>query len=234
MDRKTAISKIRKCLARATGTSSEHESAAAIRQAQALKAQFDIDDDALLAAEVTEAAAHSTVRLRPARWESLLCNAVAQAFGCDVLHQRHPAMRGPSNWLFVGCGSSPEIATYAFTVLLRKLKNARAQYIKTHLKRLIAKSKTRRADLFCEAWVMSVWSTVAKFARSDIQTESIDAYKRTHFPAASELKSLNRNEKRNMNRADISAWAHGQVSGERETLQHGVAQGNREQLALPL
>ena len=79
--------------------------------------------------------------------------------------------------MFCGINGRPELATYAYEVLLRQLKTARREYIKTTLSRVrIVRDKTARADLFCAGWVSQVADTVQAFAQTKAETELLERY----------------------------------------------------------
>ena len=97
---------------------------------------------------------------------------MASAFDCSVfLARAHPVGR----WVFVGAAPSGEIARYAFEVLFRQAKSARAHYIKTALKRCTT-TRTRRADLFCEGWVLTATELVERFSGSEAAQARVTAY----------------------------------------------------------
>lgn len=133
MTKKEAIDKIKKCFA-LSASSNEHEAATALRQAQSLMEKFNIDDQDMLAAGVSAQFAKSAATKKPVIWEAVLANMVSKAFGCEIVFQSPLFFEG-GKYHFIGCGPSPEIAVYAFNVLLRQLKKQRAAYIKTRLKR---------------------------------------------------------------------------------------------------
>jgi hypothetical protein len=177
MDKKTAISKIRKCMALAQ-SSEPHEAAAAMRQAQKMMERFGIEHPELLAAGVAEEWARSSAKKTPPRYEATLANIVAKAFSCKVLFSSRlndtiTAMVG--GYSFIGVTPSSDVAAYTFGVLIRQVKKARVEYIKTALKRH-RKNKTAAADLFCIGWAHAVHSLIAAVAPTSDQTKAIDAY----------------------------------------------------------
>lgn len=154
---KQLLDRIRKCMALGR-SSNEHEAAAALAKARALMEEHGISDADLALAELEEATARASRTQRPPRWESHLCHAVRRALGVDVI------LIGEGDRTYIGRGALPEIAAYAFSVLFRRLKAARAEYIKTQLKRCKPGRKRARADIFCEAWALAVYRKVAALA----------------------------------------------------------------------
>ncbi|MBR8151664.1 DUF7168 domain-containing protein [Burkholderia vietnamiensis] len=212
MNRKTAVEKIRKCLA-LSKSSEPHEAAAALRQAQKLMEQFGIDHPELLAAGASEEWSKSGAARRPVRYEVALAGVVAGTYGCELLFCRQlnrTCTDIVGGYTFVGVAPAPEVAKYTFDVFARQLRVARRDYIQTKLRRCGPKNKTARADEFCEGWVYAVRMQLQDAARTDEHTAMIDAYMRAHHAEVREFEPRTRD-----------------VSGRRATDDHwhGVEQG---------
>jgi hypothetical protein len=219
MDKETIISKIRKCLA-LSKSANEHEAAAALKQAQALMAKYGVDDAALLAAEASEVDAKSGAKKSPTGWETMLAHTVSDAFACKILFVSNWKMGA---WRFIGCGPAAEIARYAFEVLLRQIKKERAAFVLSGCKRLKTINKTRRADLFCDAWVSAVGRQVAQFAGSDKDQMAIAAYMEKNYSTLKSFEPKDRNENRNLKDKDWDAVNAGHCAGKKAQLNHGCA-----------
>ncbi|KVE36213.1 DUF2786 domain-containing protein [Burkholderia sp. BDU5] len=212
MDRKTAIEKIRKCLA-LSRSNEPHEAAAALRQAQKLMEQFGIDHPELLAAGASEEWSKSGAARRPVRYEVALASVVAGAYGCELLFTRQinsTCTDIVGGYTFVGVAPASEIAKYTFDVFARQLRVARRDYIQTKLRRCGPKNKTARADEFCEGWVYAVRMQLQDAVRTVEHTAMIDAYMRAHHAQVREFEPRTRD-----------------VSGRRTTDDHwhGIEQG---------
>lgn len=227
MDKKDIINKIKKCLA-LSASSNEHEAEIALRQARALMEKHGIEDADVLAANASEQSAKAGACSTPANWETVLANKISSAFGCSLVFKSNYYSGG--SWAFIGCGSSPEIAAYAFQVLLRQCKRQRSEHIKAKLKRCKTSTKTRRADLFCEGWVQSVAGKISAFAGTDNQTTAIDAYMAKNYPTLGNLKSRDRNDGRNLRDYEHDDFIMGKQSGRNAELNRGV--DGSQQLAL--
>jgi hypothetical protein len=225
-DKNKIIEKIRKCFALAS-SANEHEAAAAMRQAQKLIEMHRISDSELLAAGVTETAAHAGAAKKPVGWENFLAATIGYAFGCKVIFA---AMWGAGKWKFVGMGANAEIAQYAFTVLFRQLRRSRAAFIKQKCKRLKPASKTRRADLFCDAWVNAVAAKAEAMASQEQDAAAIDAYLLQHYPDLSSLQARDRNAERNLRDKDWDAVSAGSEAGRRAQLNRGVGGADTQPL----
>ncbi len=220
MDKRKAIEKIRKCLA-LSASANEHEAAAALRQARKLMEEYKVSDQDIDAIRADEAKARSGVTSQPARYETHLACVIADAFGCRSIFVAGWAARR-AEWRFIGCGASPEIAQYAFTVLLRQLKRSRQEYIKTGLKRCKVATKTRRADLFCEGWVLAAVDHLAALVPAEDETRAMDAYIAIHYPSTSTLASRNRNTGKTLSDREVGDRQAGRRSGRDAQLNRGI------------
>lgn len=228
-NRDKIIAKIKKCLA-LSASSNEHEAAAALRQAKKLMEQYSISDLDMAAAEASEKRARAGAIRYPSNWEAALAARVADAFGCRCVFATN-WLKDCGEWRFIGTGAMPEVAEYAFKVLFRQCKSARAEHIKSHLKRCKAATKVRRADLFCEGWVQSVMGLVTSFSGSESNQEAVDAFMAAHYPRLVDLKSRNRNDGRTLRDHDYNDLHAGRRSGKDAQLNRGVG-GMEERKAL--
>jgi len=224
MDKETALDKIAKCL-RLAKSANEHEAAAALRQAQKLMEMYRLTDTDVLASTVGASEARAGATRIPANWESGLARVIGDAFGCMIVF-----MAGRATWKFIGVGAAAEVAQYAFVVLFRQLRAARAAFIKSECKRLKPASKTRRADLFCDAWVASVARTAQEMARQPGDGEAIAAYLQQHHPSLAKLDARDRNVSRTLRERDWDAVAAGAAAGRRAQLNRGIGAGEGKKL----
>ncbi|MTD33972.1 hypothetical protein GKE73_16135 [Paludibacterium sp. dN 18-1] len=144
---------------------------------------------------------------------------MGESFGCEIVFNRSLSA---GYWTFIGYGPAPEIATYAYKVLLRQLKKARAEYQKRECKRLIPASRIRRADLFCEGWVNAVASKIAKFAGSQRNTDALKAYMAKEYADLESLATRDRQAGKSLRSGDDNAHYAGYQSGKDAQLNHGV------------
>ncbi|MDR2188935.1 MAG: DUF2786 domain-containing protein [Azonexus sp.] len=228
-DRDKIIDKIRKCLA-LSASSNQHEAAAALRQAQKLMEMHHIGDLDIEAAEASERRAKSSATAKPPIWENSLAAHIADAFGCRLLFAPNWQARR-AEWNFIGLGAGPEVAQYAFAVLLRQVRQARAAHIKTALKRCKPAIKTRRADLFCEGWVDIAASKIAAFASNEKEEAAINAYVAVRYPALETLKNTDRNRGRNLRAHEVGDLLLGRLAGNRARMNRGIG-GTEERRAL--
>lgn len=220
-NRERIIDKIRKCLALAS-SSNEHEAAAALRQARKLMDMNAIDDQDILAAQACEAKTRSTVTKCPPAWESSLASLIGDAFGCRTIFTSAYWSRR-ATWAFIGCGAAPEIAQYAFSVLLRQVKAARLEHIRSRLQRCKLETKKRRADLFCEGWIRGIRCQVGEFSGSEHHESAVAAYIATRYPELGALQPRDRNEGRKLRDHEVDDFMNGSAAGRSVRLRHGVS-----------
>jgi len=224
-DRDKIIAKVKKCLALAK-SSNEHEAAAALRQAQKLMQAHGIDDLDIEHADIQEERTRAGAIKTPAMWEGALAECVARAFDCVVYLHRIGFV---AHWVFVGATPSGEIARYAFEVLFRQIKKARADYIKFVLKRC-TKTRTRRADLFCKGWVVAATALVRGLAGNEAARERAMAYLH-HQHTLTQHNSRDRNEGRRLSEREYGDMDAGHRAGRDAQLNRGL-NGAGGQLAL--
>ena len=149
MDKQKVLEKIKKCLALGE-SANEHEAAQAIRQAQILMKKYGISEMDVELSAVTEKGVPVAATLPT--WHQVLISQCAKAFG---VKSYKCTQWGLAEARFFGIGIKPELAAYAYEVLLRQLKKERREYIKTELKAVrLPRNKTARADQFCKVGYM--------------------------------------------------------------------------------
>lgn len=220
MNREEILSKVKKLLDLAK-SSNEHEAASALRQARKMMDLHALTDTEVLAAGAGQSSANSAVEATPSVWEDALASRIGRAFGCKVVfRQGFWDRRG--QWLFIGIPPNHEIAAYSFDVLYRQLRKARNEFIGAKLKRFKKANKTRRADLFCEAWVYQACAQLTMPSISDAERAVIDAYMKTTFHKLGDLKAVDRNAGRARDDKDYAAIAAGGAAGRSAELNRGV------------
>jgi len=221
-DRKKRIDRIRKLIGMAADRgATEHEAATALEMAQRAMAEEGITETELLAAEAAESYSRSGAHQRVPKWESALASAIGQGFACDVVHHGYEG-----KWSFVGIEPLPELASYAFQVLYRQCQKARAAYIGTELKRVKRRVvKTRRADQFCDGWVVMASKKIRTISRPARHSSVIAAFKQQRYGQLSSLATTDRNAGRNLRDHDLRDIGAGMREGEDAELRNGVGLG---------
>ena len=219
---KAILAKIKKCLALAA-SANEHEAAAALEKARAMMAEHGIDESAVDLADIEEFAARGSRTQRSPLWEGLLCATVRRAIGVDVVIDYN------LDRLYVGRGARPEIAGYAFLVLHRQLKRARADYIAKQLRRCKPARKRQRADIFCQGWATAVFRKIATLVPDREDDPLIGQYLATRFEGLGEAKSRAASL---TGKAANDDWWRGNAKGRDVDLNQGVGGGAEQQALL--
>lgn len=223
MDREQALAKIKKCLA-LSRSANEHEAAAALRQAQALMREHGYSTDDVRMADVSE----RHVRARSSainRWESLLASIVDDAFGCQHFNLMSYDLLGGATLrrfrevVFVGIGSAPEVATYAYDVLARQCAAARLGHVRSQPKSCKPITRTARGDRFAEGWALAVRALIERFAGTEQHQQLIESYMAGRHGDMKAAKVRNTTVGRNVRDADLHA---GWDAGKKAQLAHGL------------
>ena len=222
MNHNKALEKIKKLL-RLAASDNPHEAAAAMRQARALMEKYRLEESDVHLSDVYECAARSGSKITPPQWEANLVGAVSQAYACKVLF-----MSGIGEWRFIG--ELAELASYTMTLLLRQVRQSRRDFISTQLKRCKPATKTKRADVFCSAWVSAVRKQVMAFAGNDEPSQATEAYMLKHHAETEKLDCRDRNANKGTGMRAMTDAMHGFIAAGDVRLNHGV--NGQEQFAL--
>lgn len=215
------LEKIKKCL-RLAKSSNENEAAAAMRQAQKLMRIHAIEHGYVIAAEGVES--HDVLagsNMKPSAHLGMLAKMVCRAFGVEVIwNTSHIFSQRESRLEFYGMDSAPEVAGYAFEVLFRQLKRDRTRYVSTLDKRLKRTTKTRRGDLYAQAWVQAVEKQITDYERSNEEKAAVEAYREQRWPKIKTTACVDNTK--GTRRGDYDAFSQGFRDGEKVNFHRGV------------
>ncbi len=183
MDKEKIIDKICKCM-RLSESCNPNEAAAAIRQARNMMKKYDISEQQVLAGGVQDISVSSGIDYKPPFWVLALSNIVAQSFGCRAFLSRKEGQN--HHFRFIGVGHSPEVSSYTFEVLYRRLKRARKDFVWS-LDVETKKEKTRRGDVFAQAWLYRINHLVSDFASTKQTKMAVDEYIQQHYGETTSL-----------------------------------------------
>lgn len=235
------LRKIQKCLALAQ-SSEPHEAAAALRQARALMEMHGISEEQAAVSDIAEADCPATGKKTIPEWEGRLANAVASTLGCRVLFRTgelnfHEAKHG-AVWMggrkngalvFVGAGSSPAIAVYAFEVLRRQLRKARSNF-----RRETGYADAKRMDAFCLGWVSAVRGKIKDLQSPSSVLQRVDEAIRQRDPEMGVAKSRDASGLTKGDKSYLMAASHGLQAGLDAQLHSGLyGAGDRAALPMP-
>lgn len=220
MDRATVLRKIRACL-NLGKSSNAHEAAAALRQAQKMMAEYDIDQADVADAErdpIVETDATRRGQTTPVYIVSLM-NLIARTFGVENFAE---VGLYRTRLVFVGPEARASVAVYAFTVLLRQLERDR----RAHMSRVRkAKNRAARGDVFGFGWVRGAAQVVSGFAAVEKDDRIVGYLERKH-PTLTKVDS----EARKSNAVGFGDVHAGRAAGEKAQLSRGVAGSGQLQL----
>lgn len=175
-EQKKALAKIKKCLGLAASPNAT-EAETAFRQAKSLMDKYQLTYDDVAAMGVNRKDYGATVKTTPTDWENGLAQTVARAFNCQILFRKGNWNNKLGTWGFIGVGVKPELASYAFEVLVKQLKRDRTTYVKTSLQRCKLATRKKRAQAFCLAWVYGVYEKITALeSPSAADDKAIAAY----------------------------------------------------------
>lgn len=229
-DKARILARLKKLKARAEckgSAQSEVESAKKIMAA--LMEEFGISDQDLAATEAHEARAKASAADKPPTWETRLVSRICRIFGCETIRDTrlefaNGRIRKKREWVFIGTGSAPEVAGYAFDVLFRMCTAARKRFCGlAATKKLIPKTRLARADLYCVEWIIAATEQLTAWERTVTQSQAIAAYRGVNYPDLSDLETRDRNSGRNLRPGDYDAARAGRRDGQAANVNRGVA-----------
>ncbi|WP_042042312.1 DUF2786 domain-containing protein, partial [Aeromonas rivuli] len=217
MSKQRILGKIKKLLAMVE-RGNEHESANAMRKAQALMNEHGLTDADVQLSDVGHAFVTSAnaAKTQP-RWSHDLAVAVMNAIGVEAVFSRSQQKMLVR---FIGVGERPEVAAYCYQVLSRQLRAARKAFMATQSKRLLPATKTNRANLYCEGWIDAVQRQLHNVAPTEHEQALVAQYKEQLFGRA-DLPKADMRAPKDKSR-DASAFGVGFRDGKKVQLNAGV------------
>lgn len=171
-----------------SSSSNEHEAAMALKQMQAMMKKHSVSESNVLAFDVNESEDEASTKGKPKAWVWDLHRSIAQALDCKS-YLRGLRSNNKTKLVFVGSGSSPEVASYAFDVLYRKILDDRKRYLKHDIGHIqSSKLKTKMADAYCEGWVNSAYRKARNLNPCKETMQKIQAYEETKMDLGKSLK----------------------------------------------
>lgn len=213
MDQKI-LDKIKKLLALGM-SDNPNEASLAIDKANQLMQQHQLSMHDVELSSIGEYMVNmaNTAKKQPI-WHMRLIDCVASAFGVEAILSRH--ILGASV-VFIGVSDRIEIAAYCYSILSRKITAARKKYIATLSKRYRQATKTEKADMFCDGFVIAIAHKVTKLSRSEREEALLNEYMSEKYQDLPESKAK-KSKKLSVN----DALQAGFIAGSEVQLHHGV------------
>lgn len=216
-DKETIVKKIVKCLS-LSKSSNENEASIALRQAKRLMEKHNISNVDVALADVGESKVTAGTNNMPPRWLAMLANMISKSFGVENIFLE---TYKTNSYTFIGMRHSAEVASYAFTVLRRKLTKDRNEYFKNLRGKRI--NRTRKADVFAVSWGIGVTNTVETFAHP-MPKKIYENYLSIHYKNLATLKS--RTQK--LTKRSFTAYLDGANASKNVSLHYGVNGENQK------
>jgi hypothetical protein len=205
-----------------------NEAALALEMAQKLMTEHGIKRNEVGEFEVIKDWFKGKGNEKPPKYELCLSGAIAKAFGCEAAYGWHKTNKTKygyyTGWYghtFVGLEHRVQIACFITTVLFRKLKKARSDYVKKLTRVRSKTNKIKRADEFCLGWVITVIDKLNQFTNTPAEQNAIDDYAAT-LGWSDKLKTIDRKPIK----AGMNDYHNGRRAGSGVEIQNGVG-GNK-------
>ena len=215
------LERVKKLLALAT-SSNEHEAAAAMAKAQAMMAEHGLTEAKIRLSDIGHADIKSQFSVsRMKQHETVLMNCIGKAFTVKILWKKSSSYASDvfGTFTVVGRKANVQVAEHIAIVLSRKLRAARADFVRT-LPR--GTDKTMEADGFCLGWVYSVAKKVSLVAMDDQTTKLVDEYAAKVFDIKDE-DAVPQERK-----VGAAGFQLGKLAGDREGLYRPMEQGQQQ------
>jgi len=176
VDPKNPSDKIKKCLA-LSSSNNPNEAATALRQARTLMEKYGVSAHEITMSEIGEScsSSHTMAHGKPAHWEVYIASLVGRAFGCQLMLRKMVTANDKlgGEYIFVGLKHQAEVASYTATVLIRRCKKARKEWISKNFQGIstsgasgVKKKITQMGDAFAAGWAYEIDKLVSDFALS--------------------------------------------------------------------
>ena len=231
-ERDRIIRKIKRCLALGA-SSNPNEAEMAMRQAQAMMANYRLSEADVNASGVGTDERNTGIKTLP-RWHSDLVCAAAEAFGCRVIFKGRMASE-PLCIRFIGVMPAAELAAYAYDSLLAQAKIARRK-----VSAEFGPVRPSTLNDFSMGWVAAIFQKLTTFAESTGPASAnalmvIRQKDDAAIAAWMEVEHAGIKQKRNSalrHKVNGMAVLEGVKSGKLAQINHGIGQAANGQLAL--
>jgi hypothetical protein len=198
-----------------------NEAAAALEMAQKLMEEYGLIKSDIPTLEVNEGESPRAGGNTPPQYEINLAVSIAEAFGCHVLMSRKLGkdLVYRNTYQFIGVEYRPEVASYIATVLFRKLRRARADYIKSLCRVRSRITKIKRGDVFSRGWVSTVTAKLNACSVPEEEKMAVELYMKKQHPDLTSISGIDRGSVKKYEHAD---WHYGREAGSGVEIQHGL------------
>jgi hypothetical protein len=220
-------SKIKKLFALSKSPNA-NEASIALEMAQKLMAEHGVKRNEIGEFEIEREKIDGNSGVHPPQYEIYLAGKIAKAFGCRIAYgvtKRIPKSFYGYDYtdpkyghIFVGLEHRVKIASFIADVLLRKLKKARNEYMKSLNRVRLRSNKIKRADDFCFGWAVMVVSKLHEFTNTSDEQMAIDSFVE-NLNWGDDLKTISRES---LKRSGINDYVNGRRAAADVQIRHGV------------
>ena len=205
-------------------SSNPNEAASALAMAQKLIEDYGLIKTDIPTLDVLEDEAPRGSGNKPPVYEINLAISIAEAFGCRAMlsyeiDKESLAIR--NTYKFIGIDYRPQIASYIATVLFRKMRMARIQYVRSLYRVRSRDTKIRRGDEFSKGWVSIVTQKLKAFTGTPEEETALEMYMKKYEKNGT-VSGINRKA---IGRYEYQDWYNGRKAGSGVEIQHGI-EGN--------
>ena len=221
------IKRIKKCLAIAgDSAATSNEAATALRQAQSLMRKHDLSMIDVENADFKITQQFKKMAKQQPKWKRFLFSSIARAFGIHVMQTcelNQTTKRYEYGYSFYGINERPELAQYAFDIIMRQLRKAKKEFlIKNGY--LSASKKRKIGEDFCLGFVYALNDKIVAFS-SDERTKAKEDALVKQYEEQTGIRIKKSRSSRSI--VDYDAYSFGQAAGEQVVLNHAMNNGQQ-------
>jgi hypothetical protein len=198
-----------------------NEAAAALEMAQKLMDEYGLIKSEIPVLDVNEDEAPRAGGNIPPQYEINLAVSIAEAFGCKVLLNWKLDIKKlvyRNTYKFIGIDYRPEVTSYIAIVLFRKLRRARAEYLKSLYRVRSRAAKIKRGDAFSRGWVSTVIQKLKAFSGTPEENVALEMYMKKY----TNLEAVSGIDRGTIKKYEHLDWHKGRKAGEGVEIRHGV------------
>ena len=216
------IKRIKKCLAVATNSAAtSNEAATALRQAQSLMRKHDLSMIDVENADFKITQQFKKLAKQQPKWKRFLFSSIARAFGVHVMQTcelNQTTKHYEYGYSFYGINECPELAQYAFDIIMRQLRKAKKEFlIKNGY--LSASKKRKIGEDFCLGFVYALDEKIENFA-TDAATKAKEDAIIEQYEEQIGIRTKKSRSSRSI--VDYDAYSFGQAAGEQVVLNRAM------------
>jgi hypothetical protein len=193
-----------------------NESAIALEMAQKLMEEYSIYSDGIDLFDITEENILTSSGRKPPVYELYLINSIAQSFSCKAIRQYSEKTEWRYAYTLIGPEHRSQVAAFIATVLLRKLKRARLEYMETLSRVRTRSTKIKRGDDFCHGWVSVVVKKLHPISVPSEEEKALIQYMKKY----TNLKTQEGIQRKSVN--GHNDYLNGSLAAKNVQIQHGV------------